>query len=88
MARFRGSPPGSGPAPGDGVVGRVSWGERKELTLHLDLVHMIAATEWHAGHADIVRELIDGAVGLRNGSDNVPPGDSAWWETCASGWSV
>jgi hypothetical protein len=43
------------------------------------LVHMIAETHRHAGHADIVRELIDGSVGLREGNDNMPPVDEAWW---------
>jgi Protein of unknown function (DUF664) len=43
-------------------------------------VHMIAETDRHAGHADIVRELIDGAVGLRVG-DNMAPGDRAWWDS-------
>ena len=37
-----------------------------------------------AGHADIVRELIDGAVGLRNGNGNMAPGDQAWWENYRS----
>jgi hypothetical protein len=32
-----------------------------------------------AGHADIVRELIDGAAGLRPGTDNMAPGDQDWW---------
>ena len=41
---------------------------------------MIAETDRHAGHADIVRELIDGAVGLREGNDNMTPGDRAWWD--------
>jgi len=45
-----------------------------------DLVHMIAETDRHAGHADIVRELIDGSVGVRPGNDNMAPGDRAWWE--------
>ena len=44
------------------------------------LVHMIAESHRHAGHADIVRELIDGAVGLREANDNLAPGDQAWWE--------
>ena len=30
---------------------------------------------------DIVRELIDGAAGLREGNDNMAPGDKAWWES-------
>ena len=33
------------------------------MTLHKILVHMIAETDRHAGHADIVREMIDGAAG-------------------------
>jgi hypothetical protein len=40
---------------------------------------MIAETDRHAGHADIVRELIDGAAGLRQDSSNLPDGDAAWW---------
>ncbi len=54
--------------------------EHEEVTLHLILVHMIAETHRHAGHADIVRELIDGAVGLGERDDNMAPGDNAWWE--------
>lgn len=56
------------------------WGDRGEVTLHLILIHMIAETQRHAGHADIVRELIDGAAGLRPDNDNMAPGDEAWWE--------
>jgi len=63
------------------AVGRVPWwpADRRELTLHRVLVHVTAETHRHAGHADIVRELIDGAVGLREDNDNMAPGDSAWW---------
>ena len=63
------------------AIGHVSWwpDERGEVTLHLILVHMIAETDRHAGHADIVRELIDGAAGLRADNDNLAPGDAAWW---------
>lgn len=53
--------------------------ERNEVTLHQILVHMIAETDRHAGHADIVRESIDGTVGLRADNDNMVPGDEAWW---------
>lgn len=62
------------------AVGQVPWGARPELPLRRILVHVIAETQRHAGHADIVRELIDGTTGQRPGSDNVAPGDSAWWE--------
>ena len=51
------------------------------VTLHQILVHMIAETDRHAGHADIVRELIDGAAGLRVDNDNLPAEDEAWWAT-------
>jgi uncharacterized damage-inducible protein DinB len=63
--------------------GRVSWWlpERSEVTLHQILVHMIAETLRHAGHADIVRELIDGTAVLRKGNDNMPSVDSDWWVT-------
>jgi hypothetical protein len=52
---------------------------RAEVTLHRILVHMIAETLRHAGHADIVRELIDGATGMLPAVDNMAPGDEAWW---------
>jgi uncharacterized damage-inducible protein DinB len=63
------------------AAGRVSWwpDERSDVTLQLILVHVIAETNRHAGHADIVRELIDGAVGLRKGNENLPRGDREWW---------
>lgn len=53
--------------------------ERSEVTLHRILVHVIAETNRHGGHADIVRELIDGAVGMRADVDNMAPVDTAWW---------
>ena len=40
---------------------------------------MIAETHRHAGHADVVRELLDGSAGLRAGNDNLPAQDEAWW---------
>ncbi|MEU7581095.1 DinB family protein [Streptomyces sp. NPDC041068] len=61
------------------AVGRLPTDEQPEFTLHRILVHMIAETQRHAGHADVVRELIDGTTGLRDGSDNMPPRDAAWW---------
>jgi hypothetical protein len=63
------------------AIGHVPWWppERSEVTLHRILVHMIAETDRHAGHADIVRELIDGAAGLRPDNDNMWL-DRAGWE--------
>jgi hypothetical protein len=34
-----------------------------DVTMRWVLIHMIEETARHAGHADIVRELIDGAIG-------------------------
>ncbi|MFD1148268.1 DinB family protein [Saccharothrix hoggarensis] len=53
--------------------GTVPWWppEREAVTLHFVLIHMIAETNRHAGHADIVRELIDGTAGLRPDNDNL-----------------
>jgi hypothetical protein len=64
------------------AVGRVPWwpDDRSEVTLHLILIHLIAETNRHAGHADIVRELIDGTAGLRKVNDNMPPGDRDFWD--------
>ena len=65
------------------ATGDVPWWpeNRREVTLHQILVHVTAETHRHAGHADIVRELIDGAAGFRADNDNLPPGDQAWWES-------
>jgi hypothetical protein len=65
------------------AVGRVPWWpeERREVTLHRILVHMIAETDRHAGHADIVRELIDGTAGFQAGNTNLPSGERDWWQT-------
>jgi uncharacterized damage-inducible protein DinB len=64
-------------------LGRVPWwpDDRGDVTLHRILIHVIAETDRHAGHADIVRELIDGAAGLRADNDNLTPGDEEWWTT-------
>ena len=61
--------------------GSVPWWhpDRREVSLQQILVHVIAETHRHAGHADLVRELIDGQVGLRADNDNLPEGDPAWW---------
>ena len=86
--------------PGVGALGRhhrraragrdrpcamVAGQDRSEVTLHQILIHMIAETHRHAGHADIVRELIDGcrracakANGAGKGCEGPPPADEAW----------
>jgi uncharacterized damage-inducible protein DinB len=64
------------------ATGRVPWWpeDRNQVTLQRALVHLIAETHRHAGHADIVRELIDGSAGMRQDNDSLPPGDEGWWK--------
>ncbi len=55
------------------TAGEVPWWpqERRHPTLHTLLVHVIAERARHAGHADVLREGIDGAAGLRRDADNL-----------------
>jgi hypothetical protein len=64
------------------AIGHVPWwpAEENEVTLHHIVVRVTAETQRHAGQADIIRELIDGAAGMQEGNDNLPAGDRAWWE--------
>jgi hypothetical protein len=64
------------------TIGRVPWWPdgRDEVTLHHALVRVIADTHRHAGHADIVRELLDGAVGMNEDNTALPSDESGWWE--------
>jgi uncharacterized damage-inducible protein DinB len=65
------------------ATGRVPWWppERQEVTLHRILIHMATETHRHAGHADIVRELIDNATGMRVDATNMPRVDQDWWQS-------
>jgi len=59
--------------------GSVPWWGDHPVTLHHVLVHVIAETFRHAGHADLSRELIDGSIGYAADDSNVPEHDSTWW---------
>lgn len=63
------------------AAGRVPWWPEQSatVTLHQILVHMTAELNRHAGHADILREQLDGAVGRAAGNSNLPERDAAWW---------
>ena len=63
------------------ATGEVPWWpeERRYPTLQRVLIHVISDLQRHAGHADIVRELIDGSVGLFPNASNLPSTDAAWW---------
>lgn len=56
------------------------WGEKiRYTTVRRLVVHLIAETARHAGHAYILREEIDGAAGLYPGVENLPEESPAWW---------
>lgn len=47
------------------AAGCVPWWPRPEVTLLNVVVHVLTDTARHAGHADILREQLDGRTGLR-----------------------
>jgi len=51
------------------------WGRGTKLSLQRVLVHVTAEAQRHAGHADIIRELIDGSAGLLKGHNNLHTSD-------------
>jgi hypothetical protein len=59
--------------------GHVPWWPMPDVTLHAILVHLVAETNRHAGHADILREQIDGSTGDGPNGDARRPHDDAWW---------
>ncbi len=63
------------------AVGLVPWWspERQRVTLHQILVHMIVETARHAGHADIIRESIDGQAGMGANDQNLTPRSPEEW---------
>jgi uncharacterized damage-inducible protein DinB len=54
--------------------GRVPWwrADRQEVTLQRIIVHVIYDLARHAGHADIMREEYDGAIGWQRENSNLP----------------
>ena len=61
--------------------GRVPWwpAHLAEVTLAQILSHVALDAARHAGHADILREGIDGQAGLRGPGDNLPGWDAERW---------
>ncbi len=60
--------------------GRVPWWppDHQRVTLHQMLVHVLVDTARHAGHADVLREQVDGAVGRSRSSDCLPDASYDW----------
>ncbi|MEU7800349.1 DinB family protein [Micromonospora arborensis] len=54
--------------------GRVPWWRpgRQDVTLQRIIIHVTTDLARHAGHADIMREQHDTAIGLRRESTNIP----------------
>lgn len=63
------------------AVGHVPWWPRPDVRLFNIMVHVLTETSRHAGHADILREQLDGCVGV--GAQGVPlhGRDAAYWES-------
>ncbi|MFC7623615.1 DinB family protein [Microlunatus sp. GCM10028923] len=63
------------------AVGHVPWWPDGDdtISLHHAVVRVLADTQRHAGHADILRESIDGAVGMNEDNASLPSQDPAWW---------
>jgi hypothetical protein len=64
--------------------GHVPWWPRPDVKLFNILVHILTETNRHAGHADILREQLDGAVGTDAQSSALAEYGPAYWENhCA-----
>jgi Protein of unknown function (DUF664) len=59
--------------------GYVPWWPRPEVKLFNILVHVLTETNRHAGHADILREQLDGAIGTGAGRSNLHERDADSW---------
>jgi len=59
--------------------GYVPWWH-EQVKLFNIMVHMLSDTTRHAGHADILREQLDGAVGMNAESAALDAHDGAFWE--------
>lgn len=63
------------------TVGEVPWwpSERRHPTLRTLALHLLVDMARHAGQADILREQLDGSVGLDPQVPNLPDRDAAGW---------
>ncbi len=60
--------------------GRVPWWQDARVSLFNILVHLLAETSRHAGHADILREGLDGAVGTDAEAMAIKEHDPTFWK--------
>ena len=59
--------------------GHVAWWPRPDVKLFNVMVHVLTETNRHAGHADILREQLDGAVGTEAENTILQSFDAAFW---------
>lgn len=59
--------------------GHVPWWPRPNVKLINVIAHVLAETNRHAGHADILREQLDGATGFDPDDTSSSQHDAAWW---------
>ncbi|WP_433550314.1 DinB family protein [Micromonospora zamorensis] len=64
--------------------GQVQWWRpgRQDVTLQRIIIHVTCDLARHAGHADIIREQHDSAIGLRQDNTNIP--DDYDWSAYAA----
>jgi hypothetical protein len=68
-----------------GAPGYVPWWPRPNVKLFNILVHTLTETSRHAGHADILREQLDGKTGVAAWESDPEEHDTASWEEkCAN----
>jgi hypothetical protein len=64
------------------AVAHVPWWQPPrgpEASLGWLLIHVATETHRHAGHADILRELLDGSAGVSPVNSNMPDVEAAFW---------
>ena len=61
--------------------GYVPWWPQPDVKLFNVMVHILTETSRHAGHADILREQLDGTVGSGPKGTILHGLDAAYWET-------
>jgi len=61
--------------------GHVPWWPRPDVKLFNIMVHILSETSRHAGHADILREQLDGAIGTGPESTASRDDSAAYWKS-------
>lgn len=61
------------------TMGHVPWWPQPDVTLERVLLHLCVEVARHAGQIDIVREFLDGRVGMSEKNSNMPFADEHLW---------